>query len=123
MGPQDPFVGDMPSSRARAYLAEAHDGLDAAWTEHDSEIERFEAFRALDDELHGWPLAPIHPARCSEAPRQTHHAPAPVAQAVLHAVSRAARISRPYPIAVPMPSKSMPDTPASRAENPVRRGV
>ncbi|MBZ6384225.1 ParB/RepB/Spo0J family partition protein [Sphingomonas sanguinis] len=50
MGPQDPFVGDMPSSRARAYLAEAHDGLDAAWTEHDSEIERFEAFRALDDD-------------------------------------------------------------------------
>ncbi|EZP66270.1 Chromosome partitioning protein ParB [Sphingomonas paucimobilis] len=50
MGPQDPLVGDMPSSRARAYLAEAHDGLDAAWTEHDSEVERFEAFRALDDD-------------------------------------------------------------------------
>jgi ParB family chromosome partitioning protein len=50
MGPQDPMVGDMPSSRARAYLAEAHDGLDAAWTEHDSEVDRFEGFRALDDD-------------------------------------------------------------------------
>ncbi|WP_010339700.1 ParB/RepB/Spo0J family partition protein [Sphingobium yanoikuyae] len=50
MAPQDPNVGDMPSSRARAYLAEAHDGLDAAWTEHDSEVDRFEAFRALDDD-------------------------------------------------------------------------
>nr|GLK21673.1 hypothetical protein GCM10017606_25000 [Microbacterium terregens] len=50
MAPQDPLVGDMPSSRARSYLAEAHDGLDAAWTEHDSEVERFEAFRTLDDD-------------------------------------------------------------------------
>lgn len=55
MAPQDPIVGDMPSSRARAYLAEAHDGLDAAWTEHQSEVDRFEAFRALDDDSKaGW---------------------------------------------------------------------
>lgn len=48
--PQDPQTGDMPISRARAYLAEAHDGLDAAWIEHDDEVARFEAFRALDDD-------------------------------------------------------------------------
>ncbi|RSU72122.1 chromosome partitioning protein ParB [Sphingomonas sp. S-NIH.Pt3_0716] len=49
-GPQDPVTGDMPTSRAREYLAEAHDGLDATWTERDNEVERFEAFRALDDD-------------------------------------------------------------------------
>lgn len=49
-GPQDPLAGDLPNSRARAYLAEAHDGLDAAWTEHESEVDRFEAFRILDDD-------------------------------------------------------------------------
>jgi ParB family chromosome partitioning protein len=49
-GPQDPATGNMPSTRAREYLAEAHDGLDAGWTEHESEVDRFEAFRALDDD-------------------------------------------------------------------------
>lgn len=48
--PQDPVSGEQPSTRARSYLAEAHDGLDASWTEHRSEVERFEAFRALDDD-------------------------------------------------------------------------
>ncbi len=48
--PQDPMIGDMPTTRARDYLAEAHDGLDASWTEHKSEVDRFEAFRALDDD-------------------------------------------------------------------------
>ncbi|MDE8654639.1 ParB/RepB/Spo0J family partition protein [Novosphingobium album (ex Liu et al. 2023)] len=48
--PQDPVSGEQPSTRARGYLAEAHDGLDASWTEHKSEVERFEAFRALDDD-------------------------------------------------------------------------
>ena len=48
--PQDPVSGEQPATRARAYLAEAHDGLDADWTEHGSEVERFEAFRALDDD-------------------------------------------------------------------------
>jgi ParB family chromosome partitioning protein len=49
-GPQDPVTSEVPGSRARAYLAEAHDGFDAAWTEHRSEVDRFEAFRALDDD-------------------------------------------------------------------------
>ena len=48
--PQDPVSGDLPASRARDYLAEARDGLDAAWTEPECEVERFEAFRALDDD-------------------------------------------------------------------------
>lgn len=48
--PYDPVTSELPSSRARDYLAEAHDGLDVAWTEHDDEIDRFEAFRALDDD-------------------------------------------------------------------------
>lgn len=47
--PQDP-ASDVPASRARDYLAEAHEGLDAAWTEHESEVDRFEGFRALDDD-------------------------------------------------------------------------
>lgn len=46
----DPVSGEQPETRARSYLAEAHDGLDASWTEHRSEVERFEAFRALDDD-------------------------------------------------------------------------
>ncbi|OZA00391.1 MAG: chromosome partitioning protein ParB [Rhizobiales bacterium 17-65-6] len=49
-GPQDPNTGDMPTSRARDYLAEAHEGLDAGWTEPESEVARFEGFRALDDD-------------------------------------------------------------------------
>ncbi|CCW17295.1 hypothetical protein EBBID32_16340 [Sphingobium indicum BiD32] len=48
--PQDPVTGEQPVTRARGYLAEAHDGLDASWTEHKSEVDRFEAFRALDDD-------------------------------------------------------------------------
>jgi ParB family chromosome partitioning protein len=48
--PQDPVSGELPASRARAYLAEAHDGLDAAWLEHKSEVDRFETFRTLDDD-------------------------------------------------------------------------
>lgn len=48
--PQDPNAGDMPTSRSREYLAEAHEGLDGGWTEHESEIDRFEGFRALDDD-------------------------------------------------------------------------
>ncbi|MDX3911141.1 MAG: ParB/RepB/Spo0J family partition protein [Sphingobium sp.] len=48
--PQDPVSGDMPVTRARQYLTEAHDGLDASWTEHKSEVDRFESFRALDDD-------------------------------------------------------------------------
>ncbi|MDF0546072.1 ParB N-terminal domain-containing protein [Sphingobium sp. H39-3-25] len=48
--PQDPAGGEQPATRARSYLAEAHDGLDASWLEHKSEVDRFEAFRALDDD-------------------------------------------------------------------------
>lgn len=48
--PQDPIFGEVPNTRAREYLAEAHDGLDASWTEYKSEVDRFEAFRALDDD-------------------------------------------------------------------------
>src|SRR3546814_15148652 len=47
--PQDPVSGEQPATRARGYLAEAHDGLDASWLEHKSEVDRFEAFRALDE--------------------------------------------------------------------------
>jgi ParB family transcriptional regulator, chromosome partitioning protein len=48
--PQDPVSGEQRVTRARSYLAEAHDGLDASWLEHKSEVDRFEAFRALDDD-------------------------------------------------------------------------
>jgi ParB family chromosome partitioning protein len=48
--PEDPVRGEQPVTRARTYLAEAHDGLNANWTEHELEVDRFDAFRALDDD-------------------------------------------------------------------------
>ena len=49
-GPMDPSVGEMPSTRAREYLAECHDGLVSDWMSHATAVERFEAFRELDDD-------------------------------------------------------------------------
>jgi len=49
-GPQDPNVGELPVSRAREVIAQAKDELDAGWTGHKTDVERFEAFRALDDD-------------------------------------------------------------------------
>lgn len=48
--PQDPISGAVPGSHARDYLAEADDGLNITWKNHKSVIDRFEAFRALDDD-------------------------------------------------------------------------
>ena len=49
--PQDPVMSsNVPGSRARDYLAEVHDGLDASWGVPGGKVERFEAFRALGDE-------------------------------------------------------------------------
>jgi ParB family chromosome partitioning protein len=49
--PQDPVMSNnVPGSRARDYLAEVHDGLDASWAVPRGKVERFEAFRALGDE-------------------------------------------------------------------------
>ncbi|WP_230771744.1 ParB/RepB/Spo0J family partition protein [Sphingomonas sp. Leaf4] len=48
--PQDPVARSaMPSSPGAVLLDEARAGLDAAWCEHHSDLDRFEAFRALDD--------------------------------------------------------------------------
>ncbi|MEP9404285.1 ParB/RepB/Spo0J family partition protein [Sphingomonas sp. VNH70] len=54
--PQDPVARSaMPSSPGAVLLDEARDGLDAAWCEHDDDLVRFEAFRALaDDAKLGW---------------------------------------------------------------------
>jgi ParB family chromosome partitioning protein len=53
--PQDPQIGDIAAGKARTYLAEAREGLDASWMDGASDIERFEAFRLLDDEAKaGW---------------------------------------------------------------------
>ena len=50
--PQDPILSNnMPGSRARDYLTEVHDGLDASWMESSNQVVRFEAFRALGDEV------------------------------------------------------------------------
>ena len=50
--PQDPILANnMPGSRARDYLNEVHEGLDASWTESHDQVVRFEAFRALGDEV------------------------------------------------------------------------
>lgn len=48
--PQDPIIGAVPGSTARTALAEASEALDSSWTGHPSEVDRFEAFRALDDD-------------------------------------------------------------------------
>jgi ParB family transcriptional regulator, chromosome partitioning protein len=49
--PQDPVLGgDLPASAARTALAEAADTLDSSWTSHGNEVDRFEAFRGLDDD-------------------------------------------------------------------------
>lgn len=40
----------VPGSRARDYLAEVYDGLDASWSEPDNKVARFEAFRILSDD-------------------------------------------------------------------------
>lgn len=49
--PQDPVMSNnVPGSRARDYLAEVYDGLDASWKVPGDKVERFEAFRALGDE-------------------------------------------------------------------------
>lgn len=48
--PQDPVVGELPSTRAREALAQAHDGLDKTWLGASRAVDRFEAFRALDDD-------------------------------------------------------------------------
>lgn len=50
--PQDPVLSNnVPASKARDYLAEVHDGLDASWQESGDKVARFEAFRILDDEV------------------------------------------------------------------------
>ena len=50
--PQDPVLSNnVPASRARDYLAEVHDGLDASWQESSDKVARFEAFRILGDEV------------------------------------------------------------------------
>ena len=50
--PQDPVLANnVPASRARDYLAEVHDGLDASWTSSSDKVARFEAFRILSDEI------------------------------------------------------------------------
>ncbi|MBB4859157.1 ParB family chromosome partitioning protein [Novosphingobium chloroacetimidivorans] len=50
---EDPNVGDLPVTKAREVLAEAQDALDSTWTEHECEVARFDAFRALDDDAKG----------------------------------------------------------------------
>jgi len=49
--PQDPMLANnVPDTRARDYLAEVREGLDASWTSSNDKVSRFEAFRILDDE-------------------------------------------------------------------------
>ncbi|WP_052208869.1 ParB/RepB/Spo0J family partition protein [Croceibacterium mercuriale] len=48
--PQDPARGDIPQGTAETMLAEARDALDASWREPKSVVDRFIAFRALDDD-------------------------------------------------------------------------
>jgi ParB family chromosome partitioning protein len=50
--PQDPVMSNnVPASRARDYLAEVHDGLDASWQSSSNKVDRFEAFRVLGDDV------------------------------------------------------------------------
>ncbi len=45
------LTNTMPASRSRDYLAQVHDGLDDSWTTGRSKVARFEAFRALGDDI------------------------------------------------------------------------
>jgi ParB family chromosome partitioning protein len=49
-GPQDPSIGEIAASKARTYVAEARQGLDASWMEAGDDVARFEAFRLIEDE-------------------------------------------------------------------------
>ncbi len=73
--PQDPVLAqNMPASRARDYLGEVRDGLDASWREASDKTERFDAFRALDGETKAawlaWVVAVSFEAKESDASRQ-----------------------------------------------------
>lgn len=50
--PNDPIAGhDMPEGNAEAMLNNARDELNRTWAGHKSTIERFDAFRALNDDV------------------------------------------------------------------------
>ncbi len=72
--PMDPAVGELPASRARDFLAEAREELAASWTESACEVERFEAFRVLEDEAKAgwlaWAVATSLEAKPTYAARQ-----------------------------------------------------
>lgn len=48
--PQDPQVGEIGPSQARSSMADARETLDASWMDGATEVDRFESFRALDDD-------------------------------------------------------------------------
>ncbi|MDX3911048.1 MAG: ParB/RepB/Spo0J family partition protein [Sphingobium sp.] len=73
--PQDPVLANsVPGARARDYLAEVHDGLDASWTGSGDMVTRFEAFRMLGDEAKAawlaWIVAKSFEAKESYSTRQ-----------------------------------------------------
>jgi ParB family chromosome partitioning protein len=73
--PQDPMLSNnVPGTRARDYLAEVHDGLDASWAASGDKVNRFEAFRVLDDEVKAawlsWVVATSLEAKDSYTTRQ-----------------------------------------------------
>ena len=52
--PQDPVTAsDLPDNHARTVLAEAEVALDKSWTLSDDVVDRFDAFRVIDDEAKG----------------------------------------------------------------------
>ena len=73
--PQDPMLANnVPGSRARDYLAEVHDGLDASWAASGDKVARFEAFRVLGDDVKAawlaWIVATSLEAKDSYTTRQ-----------------------------------------------------
>lgn len=73
--PQDPVLANaMPASRARGYLGEVREGLDASWREPAGKPARFDAFRGLDDETKAawlaWVVAKSFEAKESCSARQ-----------------------------------------------------
>ena len=73
--PEDPVRFDAyPKSVAHDYLAEVREGLDASWQEHRTMIARFDAFRALDDEVKAawlaWTVATSFKSKESYSHRQ-----------------------------------------------------
>lgn len=85
--PQDPLPqADQPETRAHSYIAASQEELEASWCEIAGDIDRFEAFRALDDDRKaGW-LAHVVATSLEAKPQYSRGTPLNALQARLAAI-------------------------------------